>query len=120
MDLKLELGDKDGRGDMLFVNGACPVTDDYTGSVAQRVFMMLRTFLGEWYLNQDTGIPYTQRILGSKLNKSAIDRILQERVLAEQGVASIIEFRSELNVKREYSVVMKIKDNSGGAFVVTN
>ena len=120
MDLKLELGDRAGRGDMLFENGGCPITRDFTDSVAQRVFMMLRTFLGEWYLNVETGVPYTQRILGHRIDKSTVDRILQERILAEPGVGGILEFRSTLNNKREYDVVLKIRDTSGGTLTVTN
>lgn len=110
MDLKLN----QDTGDMVYVNGQTPITTDYTDNVGQRLFIMLRTFLGEWYLNVDHGVPYTQQIMGRKIKKSTVDQILQQKILAEQGVSEIISFDSTLSGERTYSCTFTVKTINGG------
>lgn len=112
MDLKIDRE----TGDLVFINGACPVTEDFTDSTAQRVYIMLRTFEGEWYLNISTGIPYYPTILGTKVSKTVIDRIIQQKVLEVQGVADIVSFESSINSDRVYECQMKIRDIGGEIF----
>ena len=117
MDLLVNrIRDTDGYGDMLFVNGTTPITDEFVDAVAQRVFIMLRTFESEWYLNDVTGVPYLTRILGFKVEKSTVDRILQQKILQESGVADILEFSSTLSRERVYEARMKIRTIGGGTF----
>ena len=120
MDLLVNrVRDTDGYGDMLFVNGTTPITDEFVDAVAQRVFIMLRTFESEWYLNDVTGVPYLTRILGFKVEKSTVDRILQQKILQEPGVADILEFTSSLNGSRVYEASMKIRTTGGDTFTET-
>ena len=104
---------------MLFVNGTTPITDEFVDAVAQRVFIMLRTFESEWYLNDVTGVPYLTRILGFKVEKSTVDRILQQKILQEPGVADILEFTSSLGGNRVYEASMKIRTTGGDTFTET-
>ena len=120
MDLLVNrIRDTDGYGDMLFVNGTTPITDEFVDAVAQRVFIMLRTFESEWYLNDVTGVPYLTRILGFKVEKSTVDRILQQKILQEPGVADILEFTSSLDGNRVYEASMKIRTTGGDTFTET-
>ena len=120
MDLLVNrIRDTDGYGDMLFVNGTTPITDEFVDAVAQRVFIMLRTFESEWYLNDVTGVPYLTRILGFKVEKSTVDRILQQKILQEPGVADILEFTSSLSGNRVYEASMKIRTTGGDTFTET-
>ena len=120
MDLLVNrVRDTDGYGDMLFVNGTTPITNEFVDAVAQRVFIMLRTFESEWYLNGVTGVPYLTRILGFKVEKSTVDRILQQKILQEPGVADILEFTSSLNGSRVYEASMKIRTTGGDTFTET-
>ena len=120
MDLLVNrIRDTDGYGDMLFVNGTTPITDEFVDAVAQRVFIMLRTFESEWYLNDVTGVPYLTHILGFKVEKSTVDRILQQKILQEPGVADILEFTSSLNGSRVYEASMKIRTTGGDTFIET-
>src|SRR5690625_2817609 len=50
-------------GDLAFLDGMCPVTRSRTHAVAQRVYVRLRTFLGEWYLSESYGTPWLERVL---------------------------------------------------------
>lgn len=108
--------DTEGYGDMVFVNGSTPITEEFVDAVAQRVFIMLRTFESEWYLNDSTGVPYLTRILGYKIEKSTVDRILQQKILEQSGVADILEFNSTLNGRRVYEASMRIRTTGGDTF----
>jgi hypothetical protein len=107
LDLKLDYS----TGDVVFVNR--PLTkDDVTHSlvevVQQRLFIRLRTFYSEWFLNTDYGIVYFQRIMGFKNTKSSVDLIFQQNILAETGVKEITYFNSTL-VNRQYSLNFRVK-----------
>lgn len=120
MDLLVNrVRDTAGYGDMVFVNGATPITEEFVDSVAQRVFLLLRTFESEWFLNESTGIPYLSRILGHKIQKATADRIFQQKILQEPGVADILEFVSSINSNRVYEASMKIRTTSGESFTET-
>lgn len=98
-------------GDVVFENGKTLVTSEVVENVAQRLYIMLRTFAGEWYLNTDHGVPYFQSILGKKVSKQAIDLIFQQRILLEEGVQEIVEFSSNLSDTRIYTMSFKVKAN---------
>lgn len=95
--------------DAVFINGAAPVVTDSAGVVAQRLRIRLRTFLGEWVFNTEYGVPYFQRILGKKVTKVAVDRIMQEQILSERGVVEIASFSSTLSRTREYSMQFRVR-----------
>lgn len=102
-------------GDLIFKNG--PLTPEFTTQsrvdvVAQRLFILLRTFEGEWFLDTEYGIPYFQSILGKKTSKSAVDLIFQREILAENGVKELTFFESTF-VNRQYSLTFRVKVTSG-------
>lgn len=99
--------------DVLFVNRECVVTKGEADNVAQRLTIRLRTFLSEWYLNSEYGVPYRQ-ILGRKIKKSAADLIIQEQILMERGVAQITKFTSYIDNKREYHCTFSVRTLQGG------
>lgn len=100
--------------DLVFVNGACPVTDDRVDVVIQRVYIRLRTFFSEWYLTDTYGVPWLERILGHKGNKSTVDAILNEQLLSVDGVAQVLEFVSNFdNAQRTYSCSFRVRTDSG-------
>jgi hypothetical protein len=107
MDLKL-----DGNGDVIFSNGHTIVVSEAGANVAQRLYIMLRTFAGEWYLNTEHGVPYFQSILGQKTTKQAIDLIFQQKILTELGVQEIVDFTSNLSTDRKYNMSFKVRANN--------
>jgi len=110
MDLKLG---KDN--DILFVNGQCPVTTDRAEVVAQRLQIRFRTFYSEWFLNEEYGVPYLEKILGhKKVTKNAVDIIIHDQIRAERGVASISFFKSAYDsARRTYQCEFRVKTGSG-------
>lgn len=101
------------KHDLVFVNGGCPTTGDMVDVVIQRLYILLRTFQGEWFLNVEHGIPWLENILGQKINKSTADMILQEKISQEMGVQQVIEFKSTLTTTREYSCSFRVKVVTG-------
>lgn len=120
MDLLLD----QGTGDLVWHNGPLQVEDTtqpFTQTVAQRLFIRLRTNLSEWFINTAYGIPYlqlrgvpstTQTILGKKASKESVDLIFQQNILAENGVKEITSFNSTFT-NRQYSMTFTVKVTSG-------
>lgn len=113
MDFRLDLN----THDIVFVNGGCPVVQEKAEIVAQRLKIRLLTFLNEWFINVNYGVPYMQRILGKKVAKETVDQIMQENILQEAGVSEILTFDSTLK-SREYSLVFKVKCKDNTSVVV--
>ena len=119
MDLRMDFSN--GKHDMVFVNGSCPitgarcpVTGDRVDVVTQRLYIRLRTFFGEWWLDSSYGVPWFERILGKKVRKGSVDIVIQEQILAERGVAEIVEFSSSLDVpNRIYQCKFKVRVDTG-------
>lgn len=110
MDLLLDMT----TGDLIFHNG--PLVKEYTTQpfvqvVAQRLFILLRTFEGEWFMDLTHGVPYWDW-LGRKVTKQTVDLVLQQEILAENGVKEITSFSSTL-VNRKYSAQFKVRVSTG-------
>lgn len=100
--------------DLVFVNGAISVTKSQSEIVAQRLKITLYTFLGEWFLDSEVGVPYFQQIFGKIRSKSSIDVIFQNIISKDDGVIEIREFSSELdNTGRGYSMTFKVRVSDG-------
>ena len=101
--------------DLIFNNG--PLTKEFTtqplvSTVQQRLFILLKTFQGEWFLDTEYGIPYWQDILGKKVNKQRVDLIFQQKILAENGVKEITYFNSSIS-NRNYSAQFRVRVSTG-------
>lgn len=100
--------------DMVFINGACPVTQVKPAVVAQRLKITLSTFLGEWFLDEDLGVPYVQRIFGKQPDLKSVDVIFQTKILETFEVSSILSYSSELNYStRVFSVSFQVRCTNG-------
>lgn len=113
MDILIQRSGTDTM-DIVFENGKCPMTSDYTDSVIQRLYIRLRTLMGDWYLNEEYGVPWLERILGHKVRKQTVDMIIQEQILLDSGVKSITRFSSNLNKDtRVYECSFSVQVKSG-------
>lgn len=97
-------------GDLVFTNGATPVTQSNFDVVAQRLKIRLQTFQGEWIFNTQYGVPWFQRILGKKVRKQEVDNIMQQQILFEEGVVEIVDFNSTFQ-NFVYSLSFKVKND---------
>lgn len=83
--------------DLIYINGETLVTQAKADVVAQRLKIKLNTFLGEWFLDLDVGIPYFQQILNKVRNKSSIDAIFQTAIIEDPDVVEMISYSSNLD-----------------------
>lgn len=96
--------------DLVFINGACPVTQLLTAIVAQRLKITLYTFLGEWFLDTTIGVPYFQQIFGKIRTKATIDLIFQRIISDDPDVIEILSFDSSLTPEtRGYSMTFQVR-----------
>lgn len=116
MDLLIE------NNDIVFRNGECPVTYNQNDVVAQRLKITLQTFLEEWFLDLDVGIPYFQRVFQKHSNKTSVDAIFQKAILDDPGVIELLSYESTLNASsRGFSVNFEVRvaDNTTAPIALT-
>jgi len=78
--------------------------------VAQKVKQALLTIKGEWFLNEELGVPYLE-ILGQKNPASLISTILISHIMRVEGVKEIISFEVEEDKQSRTMVIrLEIKD----------
>ncbi len=75
-------------GDVLIVNGG-PVLVEGADAIGQRIYMKLRTFRGEHFLDQRAGLPYHDRILIRGANEADLFQIYQDGILSVPGVETV-------------------------------
>ena len=95
--------------DVVFTNGVGQeTTQELRQTVGQRLKVSLLTYQGEWFLDEDLGVPYYQEILGRPRSKQVIDTIFQKTILDDPDVISLLEFESELDSERLYTMRFKV------------
>lgn len=73
---------------------------DYTGgrltilrgvdAIRQRWLIYIRTFLGEWFLDQSIGVPYYQRVLKKNVSRSDLKQVFKTATLEVPGVVQVV------------------------------
>lgn len=86
MDFKL-----DTTGDLAIEDDAIVLVDGIE-AVTQDVTIRLKFFLGDWFLDQRLGVPYYQKILGTKPRMFALKGIFKKAILSTPGIDSITDF----------------------------
>ncbi len=101
--------------DAVFYNGPMTklqTTQPLVDTVRQRLYIRLRSFREEWFLDTRYGVPYFQSILGKKVTKGAVDLIFQTEILNVVGVKQITSFESTFN-NRTYTLKFSVKVADG-------
>ena len=108
MDLKLD----STTFDLVWRNGPLLASDTTQTPVevtGQRLLILLRTWMNEWFLDTTYGVPWAQRIIAVKqTSKASTDLILQQKVLSDAGVKEIISWDSTF-VNRKYTLTFQVK-----------
>ena len=60
-----------------------------TQALAQRIRIELKTFLGEWVLDESLGIPYFEEVLVRNANPLIVENIIRRALLRIPGVGDI-------------------------------
>lgn len=91
-------------GDYSFGSGQLDFYRDIPEAPAQAAKTRLLLWVGEWFLNIDSGTPYMQAILG-KHSKTTADTTIQDRILGTEGVLDIQNYESTIDpITRQMSV----------------
>ena len=78
--------------------------------VAQRVRQGLLLLKGEWFLDEEAGLPWFDRVFKKQESLEAIKQLLIRAISTTEGVEELQEFSLELNkVTRELSCSFTIK-----------
>lgn len=98
MDYKLT------NGKLSLVGGDLQLTTDYFDSVAQRLYIRLKSNYGKWFLDTTYGVDYYGKIFGKVRNKTRIDLLIKDEILKDSNVVRITRFISTIdNRTRNYS-----------------
>lgn len=105
MDIQLV----NGSGDLDDSTDALVLTDGLDG-IRQDLTSRLRTFLGEWFLDQNVGIPFFREFLVKNPNQRVVRSVLREVILDTQGIQEIQSLEIELDTTtRTLGVVLTAK-----------
>ncbi|MBQ0112886.1 MAG: hypothetical protein KBT03_07140 [Bacteroidales bacterium] len=88
-------------GDLVFVKTR-------QDEVTQRLYLRLKTFKREWFLDLNYGIDYLNDVFGVGVMKSKVDAILQTEIIKDLFVESITSFSSKVEGYK-YSCEFTIK-----------
>ena len=105
-----------GGGSVYSVRSAVSsqLTTSTSENLAQRLLIRLRTFRGEWFLDQDLGVDYFGQILGKNRNKATVDAIIQAEILQEREVLQLDEYNSTYNNSlRKLDIAFKARTIDG-------
>jgi len=90
------------------------LTTTTSENLAQRLLIRLRTFKGEWFLDEDLGVDYFGQIFGKNRNKSTVDTIIQSEILKEREVLQLSEYNSTYNsTLRKLDIAFKARTIDG-------
>lgn len=75
-------------------------------AVRQRWLIYIRTFLGEWFLDQAKGVPYIQRLFKKQISRQTIKQIFTTASLEVPGILQVVSvIVDELNVATRFAEV---------------
>jgi hypothetical protein len=86
-------------------NGSDRLCSSLSEEVQQLLFTRFRFFLGEWFLDPTTGIPYFQSILGQKVALSIVAQVFKQVITTCPGVASLDSFSLAVDARRAAKLV---------------
>lgn len=74
----------DGTFDLVMAEGA--------DAVAQQIKIVLKTFMGEWFLDTTVGIPYFEDILKKNPRSEVVETVLRGKIASVTGVTRVTAF----------------------------
>lgn len=79
-------------GDLFLENGTVRLTASLLEEAAQALWVRLKSFQGEWFLDPTLGFPWLQSVLGQKTPLAILQQMFRFAVLTTPGVASLAQF----------------------------
>ena len=76
-------------GDIDYTDGKLTILTG-VDAIRQRWLIYIRTFLGEWFLDQAIGVPYIQQILKKGISRQVIKQVFTTATLQVPGVVQVV------------------------------
>ena len=103
----------DDNGDIAIGNNKFSIVDGQA-EVRQKLSQRLKTFLEEWFLDVNLGLPYLQLIFVKGTPASVIEDLFKNQIINTPGVTELTKFAPiELNEKRESDLDFDVKTSFG-------
>jgi len=94
----------DDTGDLLIQNYDLQIIDGLDQTI-QELSIRLKFFLGEWFLDNEAGIPYYQDFFVKAPNQIRIESVLKNEILDTPGILELTSFVSDFDdINRQYTV----------------
>lgn len=105
--------------DLLLVNNDLSFTDAQQLTV-QKLKQTLLLFSGEWFLNNNVGLPYLEEIFGKNVSLSRIETIYIRAIQSIPEVVEIVTLNVNINsASRTLSVDFEVRDNQSNLISMT-
>jgi len=118
-DLSLDLSPGSSTyGDLLIAGGDLVLTSDVntagTHPVLQDILARLRTWHGEWFLDNTIGLAYFETILVKSPDLTAISTAIKDAILSTPGVLTLDSFSTKVAAaERTLTVTFSVSSVSG-------
>ncbi|VFR81287.1 FIG00696879: hypothetical protein [plant metagenome] len=99
----------DAAGDMILRDGA--------DRVAQQVKVTLLTFLGEWFLDVDFGVPYLEKVHIKAPQRAELEAIFRARIADVPGVLRVASLNIEIDRQQRLCSITAGVDTAEGRAV---
>lgn len=106
-DIKL-----DSDGDILLEETDLVLTTGQE-AIQQHSAQRLRTFVGEWFLNNTIGVPYFQQIFKKQPDPVIVDSVLKKEIIETPGITKLIDFELDLDSSRVLNLDYKAQTIEG-------
>lgn len=102
----------DADGDMVADNGDIALVGDVDG-IKQLVGQYLAFYLGEWFLDEEIGVPYFERILIKNPSLVEVREWMRQTILSVPGVREVLSLTVEYTGNRIVDIVWRANTDLG-------
>lgn len=97
--------------DLVLIGGDLSFVNTRQQELMQRLYLRLKTFKREWFLDLNYGVDYLNDVFGVNVSKIKIDTIFQTEILKDVLVSSLISYESQIQ-DYKYSANFVVKSTT--------
>lgn len=102
----------DSDGDMYADSSGLAMTGDLDG-IRQQIMLRLGFFKGEWFLDEENGIPWYEEILVKNPSVAKIQTIFRDAILSVKGVRDVLSLSVVFSARREITITFTASTDLG-------
>lgn len=106
-------------GDLVFTAGTLTFVDE-DELIRQNLIKLIRTYTGEWFLDESIGLPWYQVILVKGVEVGTIEDIFVAAILSVAGVKEIVKLDIDFNsAARNLTVTFEVITVNGNPLTIS-